>query len=40
MTVPAWLFTAMLWGALAVVALAALFLFIVLLREWRDGSLW
>lgn len=40
MSIPAWLFSAALWGALAVVALAAVFLVVVLAREWCDGKLW
>ena len=40
MTLPGWLFEALLWGALLVVAATAVFLLAVLVREWRDGTLW
>ena len=40
MTVPAWLFGGMLWAALVVVASAAVYLLVVLVREMKDGTLW
>ncbi len=40
MTLPATVFVLALWAAIAAVALAAAFLVVVLIREWRDGSLW
>jgi len=39
-TIPAWLFSAALWGALLIVAAAAVYLLVVLAAEWRDGRLW
>ena len=40
MMVPAEVFSALLWGALGVVALAAVYLLVVLVREWLAGELW
>jgi len=40
MTIPGSLFSVLLWGALIVVALAALYLLVVLIGEWRRGELW
>jgi hypothetical protein len=40
MTIPAWLFSTALWAALVVVGAAAVFLLVMLVREWKDGSLW
>lgn len=40
MTIPSGLFSIMLWGALAIVAAAAIYLLAVMVREWRSGSLW
>ena len=40
MIVPAWMFSLALWSSLFVVAAAAVYLLVVLVREWRDGRLW
>lgn len=40
MIVPASVFSFALWAALSVVAVAAIYLLVVLVREWRDGTLW
>jgi hypothetical protein len=40
MIIPAPVFSFALWAALGVVAVAATYLLVVLVREWRDGSLW
>lgn len=38
--VPEALFTVALWGSLGGVSLGAVYLLVVLVREWRDGDLW
>lgn len=40
LTIPQDLFVVALWAALAAVATAALYLLVVLVREWRRGELW
>lgn len=40
MTIPEAWFSILLWGSLVVVASAATYLLVVLVREWRDGRLW
>jgi hypothetical protein len=40
MTIAGSLFSVLLWGALVVVALAALYLLAVLIREWLRGEIW
>lgn len=40
MQIPAPLFTAALWLALAAVASGATYLLLVLTKEWRRGQLW
>jgi hypothetical protein len=38
--IPQSVFTAALWLALVVVALAAIYLLVMLVREWLKGELW
>lgn len=40
MIVPAFVLSAMLWAALAAVASGAVYLLVVLVREWSAGELW
>ena len=40
MQVPQLLFEVALWSALAVVGAGAVYLLVVLVREWRRGELW
>jgi hypothetical protein len=40
MQVPAFIFDGMLWSALVGVALGAVYLLVVLVREWKSGQLW
>lgn len=40
MQIPRVVFEIGLWAAAGVVAAAALYLLVVLVREWRDGQLW
>ncbi len=38
--IPRWLFQGALWAALGVVSLAALYLLVMLVVEWKKGELW
>lgn len=40
MIIPAWLFSILLWLALAVIAAGTGYLIAVLIAEWRRGALW
>lgn len=40
MTIPQTLFSVALWAAVVVIALAATYLLVVLVREWIRGELW
>jgi len=40
MTIPAWLFEVVIWASVIGVAIGALFLLAILIREWRAGRLW
>lgn len=40
MTLPEPIFVVMLWLALAALCGGAGFLIVVLVKEWRDGTLW
>jgi hypothetical protein len=39
-TFPSWLFGLMLWSAVGLVALGAIYLLVVLVREWMRQKLW
>jgi hypothetical protein len=38
--IPQWLFSTMIWAAVGAVGAGALYLVLVLVREWRQGNLW
>ncbi|MEQ8274995.1 MAG: hypothetical protein RMA76_21010 [Deltaproteobacteria bacterium] len=38
--VPEGLLTIALWAAVALSSVSTLFLLVVLVREWKDGTLW
>ena len=40
MTIPAWIFSAMLYFAVFAVAVGAAYLLIVLVADWRNRRLW
>jgi len=40
MTIPAWLFEIAIWAAIGGVAIGAVFLLAMVIREWRSGRLW
>lgn len=40
MRIPGTVFDGMLWLALVGVALGAVYLLVVLVKEWRSGQLW